>query len=227
MVATAMALDPMRSGSNSEIISQNIGPRLSSKKARNASAQASPIRPFWCWNRVEVEKYPPRAPREATMPAEPMIRSLLRPAQSISNAARSAKTKVTTHLVPAIPLGTASPSFAFWFIALTLVTIFGAFGALAQNMGLFVTLGTLAAGVALTAAGFYAGSVATLQAGGWLFVVSAAAAWLTAGAMVLEHAFGRTIIPLGKWNARANVPGVKATDPIAYPAGMPGVRVGQ
>ena len=66
-----------------------------------------------------------------------------------------------------------------------------------------------------------------MQAGGWLFVVAAAAAWLTAGAMVLEHAFGRTIIPLGKWSARANIPGAKATDPIAYPAGMPGVRVGQ
>jgi uncharacterized protein len=134
---------------------------------------------------------------------------------------------VATHVLPAIPLGITSPAFAFWFIALTLVTAFCALGALAQNLGLFVTLGTLAAGSALTAAGFYAGSLATDQAGGWLFVVSAAAAWLTAGAMMLEHSFGRTIIPLGKWSARANVPGVKATDPIAYPAGMPGVRVGQ
>jgi hypothetical protein len=38
---------------------------------------------------------------------------------------------------------------------------------------------------------------------------------------------GRTIIPLGKWSRTANVPGAKLTDPIAYPAGMPGVRVGQ
>ena len=30
-----------------------------------------------------------------------------------------------------------------------------------------------------------------------------------------------------KWSARANIPGVEATDPIAYPAGLPGVRVGQ
>jgi uncharacterized protein len=134
---------------------------------------------------------------------------------------------VTMHVLPPIPLGATSPSFAFWFIALTLVTSFGALGALAQNMGVFITLGTLSAGSALTAAGFYAGSLGTVRAGGWLFVVSAAAAWLTAGAMVLEHAFGRTIIPLGKWSARANIPGVKATDPIAYPAGMPGVRVGQ
>jgi uncharacterized protein len=134
---------------------------------------------------------------------------------------------VTTHVLPAIPLGAASPSFAFWFIALTLVTMFGALGALAQNMGFFVTLGTLAAGSALTAAGFYAGSLSTVRTGGWLFVVSAAAAWLTAGAMVLEHSFGRTIIPLGKWSKTANIPGARATDPIDYPAGMPGVRVGQ
>ena len=134
---------------------------------------------------------------------------------------------VTMHVLAPIPLGATSPSFAFWFIALTLVTSFGALGALAQNLGVFITLGTLSAGSALTAAGFYAGSLGTVRAGGWLFVASAAAAWLTAGAMVLEHAFGRTIIPLGKWSARANIPGVKTTDPIAYPAGMPGVRVGQ
>jgi len=134
---------------------------------------------------------------------------------------------VALHVLPVIPLGVASPSFAFWFIALTLVTIFGALGALAQNMALFITLGTLAAGSALTAAGFWAGSLATLRAGGWLFVIAAMAAWLTAGAMVLEHSFGRTIIPLGKWSKKGNIPGAKATDPIAYSAGMPGVRVGQ
>jgi hypothetical protein len=133
---------------------------------------------------------------------------------------------VTTHVMPPLPLGAASPSFAFWFIALTLVTFFGAVGALAQGLGVFITLGVLTAGSAVTAAGLYAGSLATMQAGGVLFVISAAAAWLTAGSMVLEHAFGRTIIPLGKW-PKASISGVRATDPIAYPAGMPGVRVGQ
>jgi succinate-acetate transporter protein len=92
---------------------------------------------------------------------------------------------------------------------------------------LFTVLGTLTAGSALTAAGFWAGSVDTIRAGGWLFVISAAAAWLVAGAMVLEHSFGRTIVPIGKWSKAGNIPGAKATDPIAYPAGMPGVRVGQ
>lgn len=134
---------------------------------------------------------------------------------------------VATHVVPPIPLGTASPSFAFWFIALTLVTSFGALGALAQGPGVFVTLGVLAGGSAVTAAGFYAGSLATVRAGGVLFVIAAAAAWLTAGAMVLEHAFGRAVIPLGKWPARGGVQVARGTDPIEYPAGMPGVRVGQ
>lgn len=51
--------------------------------------------------------------------------------------------------------------------------------------------------------------------------------WLAAGAMVLEHSFGRTIIPVGKWSRTANIPGVRVAGPIGYPAGMPGVRVGQ
>lgn len=134
---------------------------------------------------------------------------------------------VATHVMPPIPLGVASPAFAFWFIALTLVTFFGTLGSLAQSLALTTVLSTLTAGAALTAAGFYAGSLGVLRAGGWLFVISAAAAWLTAGAMTLEHAFGRTIIPLGKWRAAANVPGRAATSPLSYPEGMPGVRVGQ
>jgi succinate-acetate transporter protein len=134
---------------------------------------------------------------------------------------------VATHVLPPILLGASSPSFAFWFIALALVTFWGTLGALAHNMLLFFTLGVLTAASAVTAAGMWAGSLGTEYAGGWLFVISAAAAWLVAGSMVLEHSFGRTIVPLGKWAKRANIPGAKATDPLAYPAGMPGVRVGQ
>jgi succinate-acetate transporter protein len=125
------------------------------------------------------------------------------------------------------PLGAASPSFAFWFIGLTLVTFWCMVGALAHNMLVSFTLAALTAGSAVTAAGFWAGSLTTLHVSGWLFVISAAAAWLAGRAMVLEHSFGRTIIPVGKWSKRHNVPGAKVTDPLAYPAGMPGVKVGQ
>jgi succinate-acetate transporter protein len=134
---------------------------------------------------------------------------------------------VATHVMAAIPLGAASPSFAMWFVVLALVTFWGAVGALAQNLLLFTTLGVLTGASAVTAAGFWAGSLATVQAGGWLFVISAAAAWLAGGAMVLEHSFGRAIIPVGRWSKDANIPGAKVTDPIAYPSGMPGVKVGQ
>jgi hypothetical protein len=41
---------------------------------------------------VLVEKYQPRAARDATIPAEPPTRSFLRPAQSSSRTARAAKT---------------------------------------------------------------------------------------------------------------------------------------
>ena len=132
-----------------------------------------------------------------------------------------------THVMAPIPLGASAPSFAIWFVALAMVTFWGALGALAHNMLVFVTLGVLTAGSIVTAIGFWVGNVGALNAGGWLFVISAAAAWLAAGAMVLEHSFGRSILPVGKWSRRANVPGAKVTDPIAYPAGMPGVKVGQ
>ncbi|HZU80936.1 MAG TPA: acetate uptake transporter [Acidimicrobiales bacterium] len=134
---------------------------------------------------------------------------------------------VATHVMAPIPLGANSPSFAIWFVALTLVTGTCTVGALATSFGLFLTLGTLTAGSGLTAAGFFAGNLGLQEAGGWLFVVSAAAAWYAASAMTLEHAFARTILPLGKWSKAANIPGGRAVDPIAYPKGMPGLRVGQ
>lgn len=80
---------------------------------------------------------------------------------------------------------------------------------------------------ALTAVRYYPGSLATQQAGRMLVVISGAAAWLTAGATVLQHAWGRTIIPLGPGSKRANMPLAQASDPIAHPVGPPGVRIGQ
>lgn len=134
---------------------------------------------------------------------------------------------VATHVMAPMPLGVSNPSFAIWFVVLALVTFWAALGSVGSNMMLFVTLGLLTAGSAITAAGLWAGSLPAERVGGWIFVASAAAAWLVAGAMVLEQAFGRTIIPLGKWSKEANVPGRSAGDPVSYRAGEPGVRAGQ
>jgi hypothetical protein len=134
---------------------------------------------------------------------------------------------VSIHTLPAITLGATNDTFGFWFIGLTLVTFSAALAALAQSGLLVVTLGTLTAGSVLTAIGFWSGSLGADQAGGWLFVISAAAAWLFATAMMLEQSFGRVILPLGKLNKDSNVPGHAPTRPVGRSGGMPGVRVGQ
>lgn len=134
---------------------------------------------------------------------------------------------VATGVATAIPIGATNASFAFWWIALAIFTGSAALASLGQSLMNFIVLAPLATGAGFTAAGFYAGTTWSLRVGGWLFVIAAAAAWLAVTAMMLENAFGRTIIPMGKWAAAANVPGHMHTRPIAYEGGMPGVRVGQ
>jgi uncharacterized protein len=121
-----------------------------------------------------------------------------------------------------------SRAFGFWFIALAVITIFGALAALATSGALFLVLGLLAAGSVLLAVGFVGPFTGVVVAGGWVLVASSAAAFYTAGAMMLSEAnHGRTILPLGTYQAAANVPGRKVNEPIGYPAGLPGARVGQ
>jgi succinate-acetate transporter protein len=134
---------------------------------------------------------------------------------------------VTTHTMAAIALGSASGAFGFWFIALAITTLSCTVAGIPQGGMQLLTLGTLTAGAALSAVGFWAPSLGWTRAGGWLFVVSAAAAWLFATAMMMEQSFGRTIIPLGKFKADANIPGRMATRPVERASGMPGVRAGQ
>ena len=123
--------------------------------------------------------------------------------------------------------GTVNPTFAFWFVVLCVITLLGAVAALAENLGLASVLWTLAAGSGLTAVGFFSGNLTVTQIGGWLFVISAALAVYTAGAMMLEGTFRRTILPLGKYSKAANIPGRQLTYPIEFEHGEPGVRAGQ
>jgi hypothetical protein len=62
---------------------------------------------------------------------------------------------------------------------------------------------------------------------GWLFVISAAASLYVAAAMMLENSFRRTILPLGKYSAAANIPGRRITRPLEYRQGQPGLKIGQ
>ncbi len=134
---------------------------------------------------------------------------------------------IATHVLTAPPANGPFLPIAFWFIALAAITAFGAVAALAESLALFLVLGTLAAGSGVYAWSQVAGSHGGVVWGGWILFVSACIAFYTAGAMMVESAFGRVVFPLGKLHLRANVPGGIVTRPIEYEYGQPGVRAGQ
>jgi uncharacterized protein len=124
-------------------------------------------------------------------------------------------------------IGTASPPFAFWFIALCVITAVCALAAMAENMGMVAVLGLLSLASAFAAAGWFAGATWPIRVAGWCFVLSAVAALYTACAMLLEGGFRRTMLPLGRYNLAAKLAGRGATRPLEYRYGQPGVRIGQ
>ncbi len=123
--------------------------------------------------------------------------------------------------------GAKFPELGFWFIALGAITAVGALAALAESLSLTAVLTTLAAGSLFAATAYLSGSTTWRHVAGWLFVFSAGFAWYTASAMMLAGTYKRVILPLGKWQARANRPGALVARPIEYEAGFPGVKVGQ
>lgn len=124
-------------------------------------------------------------------------------------------------------------TFGMWFVMLGLLTMGTAFAAMGKNIGLFVTLALLAAGSDLVAAGLIGGFKTTLIVGGWVLVASVGAAVWTATALMFVDAYGKTVLPLGKFKRfgrierDANVPGRIAMRPISYEHGMPGEKIGQ
>jgi uncharacterized protein len=125
-----------------------------------------------------------------------------------------------------LPAGTF-PELGFWFLALAAITALGAVASLAESLGLFTVLTSLAVGSAFLALHYLTGAGWWETAGGWILVGSAVAATYTAGAMMLEQAWGKVILPLGKVEKEANVPGTRVTRPIQYEHAEPGVRMGQ
>ncbi|WP_256363200.1 acetate uptake transporter family protein [Streptomyces sp. TRM70350] len=118
-------------------------------------------------------------------------------------------------------------AFGFWWIAAAVITLFGALAALGQNLSTFLTLVLLTAGSSLVAAGLIGNVPGVRVAAGWVLVAAGAAAFYTAGALLLEQSHSRVVLPLGRWGMRGNVPGHKAIRDIGYPDGMPGAKPGQ
>lgn len=123
----------------------------------------------------------------------------------------------TTHVV----------GLGMWFVMLSVLTVFCALAALGKNLGLFATLGLLAAGSGLLAAGYIGGFHTTIVVAGWVLVASVGAAIYTGAALIFSDTFGRVVLPVMEWKRRFNIPGKVVARPIEYPNGMPGARVGQ
>src|SRR5918912_3359072 len=116
---------------------------------------------------------------------------------------------LATHVLAAAPVWYHDASFGYWFFALAIVTASGAVASLAENLGVFLTLSSLAAGSGILAGALIYGSEGWATVAGWVLVVSAGFAWYTATAMMLAYAGRRTVLPLGKYKRSANIPGRK------------------
>ena len=132
-------------------------------------------------------------------------------------------TKVVTQPTPWFH----NPELGFWFFALAITTGIAMLAALGESAGLFSVLGTLAAGSGILAGALIYGSHMWVKVAGWVLVFSAGFAWYTVMAMVLAASFGRTILPLFKYERKANVPGRRPMHPIQLEWAEPGIRQGQ
>jgi succinate-acetate transporter protein len=133
-------------------------------------------------------------------------------------------------VVPVLAPTTPNPPLAVWFIPLAIFTLAGALAALSPkhgNVPLFVLLFTVGAGAACVCGGFWTGSTLWQDTAAWLFIVGACAAWYVGAMTMLHDAWQRVILPLGKFRARANIPGARTLYAVEYPYGQPGVRHGQ
>ncbi len=115
----------------------------------------------------------------------------------------------------------AFTELGMWFIGLAWVTWMGAWAAGAVNFSLFSVLVLLAAGSTAAAIGFISGVTGWAVLAGYLFFFSSICAWYTASALMLESAYQRVILPLGKAAMAERAP------KVAYGIGEPGVIHGQ
>ena len=122
-----------------------------------------------------------------------------------------------------------NPELGFWFFALAGVTASGALASLAESIGLFAVLSTLAAGSGILAGAFIYGSHGWTEVAGWVFVFSAALStiWARGQEPWRSKSLGRVVLPLGKLSREANKPGGRVTRPIELEWAEPGVRMGQ
>jgi uncharacterized protein len=117
--------------------------------------------------------------------------------------------------------GLQFPELGYWFIVVAAITWAGVGAAFAENKALVTVLVFLAAGSTVSAIGLLAGVEGLMIIAGYLFIISALAAWYTATALMLNETYGREVCNLGKSAHARQMP------PITLGAGEPGVIRGQ
>jgi len=120
-----------------------------------------------------------------------------------------------------VPAGPLFPELGYWFVVLAAITWICTAASAAENKSMMTTLTFLAAGSTLTAIALLAGIEGMMILSGYLFIISAIAAWYTASALMLNEAFGHEVFRLGRSAQARNMPA------ITIGAGEPGVIRGQ
>lgn len=114
------------------------------------------------------------------------------------------------------------PMLGYWYVVVTAISLVCALAALATNAAFLSTATITAASTGLMAIGMFAGSVATVDVGGYFFIIAAIAALYSGTAVLLEDTFGRAVLPVGEFKASRSQP-----EDIAFGVGEPGVLHGQ
>jgi hypothetical protein len=116
--------------------------------------------------------------------------------------------------------GAAFPALGYWFIVLAAITWAGMAAASAASSVLTAVLGFLAAGSTVAAVAELMGMEGLRVLAGWLFIVAAIIAWYVATALMMNGAFGHTVMGLGAKRQ-------EAAPQVQSGFGEPGVLRGQ
>jgi succinate-acetate transporter protein len=129
--------------------------------------------------------------------------------------------------VPAPAPHAAVPELGYWFFALAAITAAGALASLGESLAITSVLAPLFVGAGLLGVFYTVGGSGWEKAGGYVTMASAFTAFYAATAMMMASSWRRTVLPLGKYRADANIPGGKPMYPIQFELGEPGVKQGQ
>jgi uncharacterized protein len=115
----------------------------------------------------------------------------------------------------------AFPALGYWFVVLAAITWMGTWAAAAESKVIAVVLGFLAAGSTVAAIAEFLGLTGLEILAGYLFIISAIIAWYAASALMLEGAYKRPVLGMGKTQ-------MAKQEPKLMPGrGEPGVIRGQ